>query len=228
MKDHWVKILLLVICFPAISLAQNDGASCSAEILEITCGQPNPSQSYVVSFVVTNNTNSVVHKLLIPGQVGNLQVAPNIIDVLPPVVPGSSTSPIQITLINGLPGTGHCLPIGLMTKDDSGEEYQCCGTELCFELPICAVTFIRGDINQDGGCDISDAISLLGFLFGGAPCNCLDACDANDDGTVNIADAIYKLGYLFTGSGSPPAPFPDCGPDPTSDTIDCLTFTPCP
>lgn len=90
--------------------------------------------------------------------------------------------------------------------------------------------FRRGDCNSDGGVDLADAISTLDSLFGGTgPAPCEDGCDANDDGTVDISDPIFSLLYLF-GSGVPslPAPFPDCGLDPSADGIDCAAFTACP
>ncbi|MGE4618913.1 MAG: hypothetical protein AAEJ04_03800 [Planctomycetota bacterium] len=75
--------------------------------------------------------------------------------------------------------------------------------------------FQRGDANTDGGFDIGDPITTLGFLFTGGSVTCQLALDANDDGGSDIGDAIYMLGHLFTGGPPPPAPFGVCGPDPT-------------
>ncbi len=85
--------------------------------------------------------------------------------------------------------------------------------------------FMRGDSNADGAVNIADAISILGFLFGGeeAPV-CMDSADANDDGAVNIADAIRTLGYLFGGEEELPAPFGACGTDPTDDTLPACNY----
>ena len=89
--------------------------------------------------------------------------------------------------------------------------------------------FIRGDINADGTCDLSDVINLLVCLFlGSGSCLCDDASDINDDGNVDISDVIYKLGYLFLSGSPPPPPYPGCGPDPTLDGIGCLSFPFCP
>lgn len=89
--------------------------------------------------------------------------------------------------------------------------------------------FVRGDANADGLSDISDPISLLGYVFGGgAAPTCLKAADANDDGGVNIADAVAMLNTLFSGGGDPPAPFPGCGEDPTDDSLTCEEFAGCP
>lgn len=81
--------------------------------------------------------------------------------------------------------------------------------------------FIRGDVNEDGGLDIADAIATLAFLFSGDAASCLDAVDSNDDGMTNIADAIFTLDFLFSGGSAPPAPYPSEGPDPTADSLGC-------
>jgi hypothetical protein len=82
--------------------------------------------------------------------------------------------------------------------------------------------FVRGDSNLDGTLEIADAIRILSFLFvGGAEPRCGDADDADDDGARSMTDAIVILGFLFVGSRPPPAPWPDCGADPTEDALDC-------
>ena len=89
--------------------------------------------------------------------------------------------------------------------------------------------FIRSDCNTLDGIDIADAIFLLNYLFlGNAQPICDDACDANDDAAVDIADVIVILELLFLGADMPPAPFPDCGPDPTEDLLECENFGVCP
>ncbi|MBT7104976.1 MAG: hypothetical protein HN940_11845, partial [Planctomycetes bacterium] len=89
-------------------------------------------------------------------------------------------------------------------------------------------SFIRGDVNGDGGIDFSDAVTTLDYLFTGGTIPCDNAADSNDDGTLNIADAIALLSYLFSGASAPPAPFPDCGIDPTVDALECDAFAACP
>ncbi len=66
-----------------------------------------------------------------------------------------------------------------------------------------------GDVNLDGGIDISDAVGLLLLLFhsDGLPTPCDGASvteggnvgllDYNGDAAVNLADAVYLLSYLF-------------------------------
>ena len=64
-----------------------------------------------------------------------------------------------------------------------------------------AETLMRGDVDGDLNCNITDAVNLLGYLFTGTfTPNCLDASDVDDDGTVGIADAVNLLSGLF-GTG---------------------------
>ncbi len=98
-----------------------------------------------------------------------------------------------------------CEPHGNRADDD-----QCDG-----DLP-----FHRGDTNDDGTLDASDALFLLRFLFttsGGV--TCLNAADVDNDGELNITDGVYVLGTLFLGWPPPPppgAPGNACGLDPES------------
>ncbi|MEM7231680.1 MAG: di-heme oxidoredictase family protein [Planctomycetota bacterium] len=79
-------------------------------------------------------------------------------------------------------------------------------------------TFARGDANDDGRTDLSDAVFILGFLFlGGEAPPCQAAADPNDDGQIQITDAIYMLNFLFSGGPGPEAPYPLLGSDPTPD-----------
>jgi len=83
-------------------------------------------------------------------------------------------------------------------------------------------TFLRGDLNGDGTDDVSDAVSILGYLFlGEAAPRCRDMADVDDGGSVEITDPIYLLDYLFLGGPPPAAPFPQAGEDPTADSLDC-------
>jgi hypothetical protein len=84
--------------------------------------------------------------------------------------------------------------------------------------------FARGDSNLDDRSDMSDAVTVLGYLFLGAPSElgCEQAADMNDDGRLDISDAGALLGHLFLGLSPLPAPaFPDCGYDPTADDLSC-------
>ncbi|MCH2582406.1 MAG: hypothetical protein MK133_14550, partial [Planctomycetes bacterium] len=80
--------------------------------------------------------------------------------------------------------------------------------------------FVRGDSTLDETVDISDGVATLGYLFLGGPAlNCIDAADADDSGQVALNDAIFLFANLFSGGRAIPAPFPDCGRDPTPDAL---------
>jgi hypothetical protein len=65
----------------------------------------------------------------------------------------------------------------------------------------------RGDATGDGALDISDAISVLRFLFlSGSPPPCSDVAEINGDGSTDISDPVFLLLHLFSGG---PAPEPD-------------------
>ena len=82
----------------------------------------------------------------------------------------------------------------------------------------CEPAFHRGDPNDDGGMDLSDAVSVLGFLFlGGEAPGCLESADTNNDGAIDISDPISVLDYLFLGGPAPAepgSPASACGLDP--------------
>jgi hypothetical protein len=80
-----------------------------------------------------------------------------------------------------------------------------------------------GDVNQDGVLNLSDAVSVLTYLFQGTPAElpCGDGSaadegnrallDSDGGGTIHMADAIYVLNFLYQG-GAPPALGIECVP----------------
>ncbi|MBN1420940.1 MAG: hypothetical protein JXP34_19370, partial [Planctomycetes bacterium] len=91
-----------------------------------------------------------------------------------------------------------------------------------------AAAFIRGDVDGNGKIQIGDPVYGLMYQFAeGAAPPCVKAADFDDDGAIQISDPISLLNYLFSSGPAPKAPFPDCGEDPTADTLGCKTFTPC-
>ena len=63
---------------------------------------------------------------------------------------------------------------------------------------------ICGDADHSGLINISDAVFLIAYIFGGGPApNPLSAGDANCDGSVNISDAVYLISYIFGGGPAP-------------------------
>ncbi len=88
--------------------------------------------------------------------------------------------------------------------------------------------FVRCEADASGELNISDCIYCLAYQFAGGPApTCMDAADCDDSGEINISDCIYCLCYQFAGCLPPQLPFPTCGPDPTSDALDCQDFPPC-
>ena len=86
----------------------------------------------------------------------------------------------------------------------------------------------RGDTDSDGRISITDAITVLRFLFGdGEELACLKTADADDDGGLSITDGVRILGYLFRGDPDLPAPFGECGIDSSEDQLSCESYLPC-
>jgi hypothetical protein len=84
-------------------------------------------------------------------------------------------------------------------------------------------------VDSDGDLSLTDAVSILGYLFlgEGGEDVCEDAADTNDSGRVDLADAVFLLVHLFAGGASAPEPAEACGEDPTDDSLDCATYA-CP
>jgi hypothetical protein len=88
-------------------------------------------------------------------------------------------------------------------------------------LPI---RFKRGDANQDGTADITDAIVMLGFQFlGNVSVFCHEAHDVDDSDAIDVTDPILLLTHLFIGSFTPAPPYNECGFDNTGrpDSLVC-------
>lgn len=96
-------------------------------------------------------------------------------------------------------------------------------------LPLADIRpFERGDVNDDGEPDLSDAVRLVLWLFGGAAQpGCLKAADASDDGRIGLDDAITLLNTLFRGAAELAAPSGACGDDPTFDLLTCTAAPSC-
>jgi hypothetical protein len=64
--------------------------------------------------------------------------------------------------------------------------------------------FLCGDADGNGVVNISDAVFLLGYIFGGGPPpEPLQAADADCSDVVNVADVVYLISYIFA-VGPPP------------------------
>jgi len=86
---------------------------------------------------------------------------------------------------------------------------------------IRVLNITRGETNDDGAVDLSDALKILFFLFRGDDLPCETRADTDDDGSVSITDVVYLLTYLYLGGPEPPPPFDAPGSDPTPDELAC-------
>ncbi len=60
--------------------------------------------------------------------------------------------------------------------------------------------WVPKDANCDDLVDISDAVFLIEYIFGGGPApRFLQAADANHDGTIDISDVVALIAYIFGG-----------------------------
>jgi hypothetical protein len=64
----------------------------------------------------------------------------------------------------------------------------------------CSIDFVCGDFNGDFSLNVSDAVSLVAYIFvGGPPPAFFKAADTNGDGHINISDAVTIIIYIFGG-----------------------------
>jgi hypothetical protein len=89
--------------------------------------------------------------------------------------------------------------------------------------------FLRGDVDDNGFVNLTDAVSLLLYLFqqGNEP-GCLDSTDIDDNGFLNLTDGVILLNHLFRAGPAPQPPgFLECGEDPTEDALGDCTSSDC-
>ncbi|MBI4600790.1 MAG: LamG domain-containing protein [Planctomycetes bacterium] len=144
---------------------------------------------------------------------------------------GGGVTGVTFRAVSGLPFTG--VPEDCATAGDEDQDGKAdCADEDCAALPECQPKggFHRGDADNNGQLQLTDAIRILGFLFlGGVPPTCLDAGDADDNGVLQLTDAIRILGFLFLGGVPPEAPGPPpnaCGSDAGGE-LGCVEYTSC-
>jgi len=75
-------------------------------------------------------------------------------------------------------------------------------------IPDVCEGFTCGDADDSGAIDISDAVYLISYIFGGGPApNPLELGDADCSGALDISDAVYLINFIFGGG---PAPCASC------------------
>ena len=223
-------VILTTILFVTTPISAQPCVQIAA--LSTTC---NPSGDALTSFEITNLAGLTVHSVLFSGEVqlpnGSTVLIDPISIIFDPTLANGATQTVVITLRDASPGDIVEVPFALLHQDDFGVIVECCSDVLTITIPDpCGLLpFIRGDANLDATLNIADPVTVLAHLFSGADLLCQSAADGNDDGVTNIADAISLLGWIFGGTlPPPPAPFPECGQDPTPDTLDCLENLSCP
>jgi hypothetical protein len=94
-----------------------------------------------------------------------------------------------------------------------------------WQFPGCCI--IPGDANNDGSCNLGDAVYVNNFVFRpgecatnppiGCPPPCTAEGDANYDGSVNLGDAVYINNFVFRpgdcATNPPIGCPPQCGPE---------------
>jgi hypothetical protein len=140
------------------------------------------------------------------------------------IVPGDSDSSYLLQKLLPDPLEGVQMPNGLTKLSDSQINLVRRWIQEGAVEDTPAMFFMRGEANNDGTVDLTDAINVLGFLFLGTPKElpCAKAGDTDDNGVLEITDAVNLLGYLYLGNPLIlPQPFPNCGPDQLADQLDC-------
>ena len=120
----------------------------------------------------------------------------------------------------GLPATLYGGIAATTERASAGNYTTVCNLRVSFQR-----SFLRGDCNDDGNVNLSDAICGLNWLFAAAPePGCVAALNTNGDEDVDIADTVSLLNFLFAGGPAPVAPFPDCGPGmlPAGAELGCM------
>ena len=134
------------------------------------------------------------------------------------------TEMYTITCVAGMTPGEVLLP---WTVDEHYVGYSCGAVIVTIADPTPAVTEVmRGDVNLDTSCNLTDAINLLDYLYvGNFDTTCPDACDVDDSGSVNLADAVNLLSGLFGGGFMMED---TCKADTTADTLAECIGSPCP
>jgi hypothetical protein len=177
--------------------------------------RPGPAEDIFVAALVP----SFIHPVEVPPGTDRL-VFKLVGQVSPDAVPGTT---VDLEPVNGPDGDG-VGPYGLRNeltyRGDARFLSLLPRTEPGVLRIIPDITIFRGDSNDDGAVDLSDASYTLNWLFSGGPEPvCPDAVDANDDGKLDISDPIAVLQTLFLGTVSIAPPYPERGLDTTPDTL---------
>lgn len=134
-----------------------------------------------------------------------------------------------LTFVNGLDGGN--FPISNVITDQGGTSWLPVLVDGTITVVAQGATFHRGDSDNNGQLQLTDAVRILGYLFLGqtAP-TCFDAADADGNNQLQLTDAVRILGYLFLGQSAPASPGPPpspCGEDNDATHLGCATYDKC-
>jgi hypothetical protein len=69
------------------------------------------------------------------------------------------------------------------------------------------VSYVHGDMNNDGLVNVSDVFFMINALFAGGPPPVVVATgDTDGDAIINVGDVFYLINYLFSGGPAPLGP----------------------
>ena len=135
---------------------------------------------------------------------------------------GRGEFPAVVEFKDGLRGAGQPVPNVLTVRGETVFPAMARSLRVRLGEAPEESSFVRGDANDDGRVNISDAIWVVRELVRSGPkTRCEDAADANDDGLVDLSDAQYLIQWRFLAGPEPPAPFGACGPDSGADALSC-------
>jgi hypothetical protein len=134
------------------------------------------------------------------------------------------------TVVDAISSATCGVAVGAGRNDDTVRVYGCNRAGEVYEFTHSnpyvygSARFIRADADGDSAITMSDALFTLRYLYlpSGETPSCLKTADSDDKGDIAMSDAIYTMRHLYVPSSpEPPAPFPDCGSDPTPDALSC-------
>jgi hypothetical protein len=78
----------------------------------------------------------------------------------------------------------------------------------CFDDVLLSSTgeeqFLCGDADSNDVVNVSDAVFLVNYIFGGGPPpEYPESGDGDCSGNINISDAVYLIVYIFAGGSAP-------------------------
>jgi len=94
--------------------------------------------------------------------------------------------------------------INITYSVDTDANIICGISESLSPFVMAVLTYICGDANNDQTVNVSDAVSIINYVFvGGDPPDPIESGDCNCDDTCNVSDAVWIINYVFVGGSDP-------------------------